>query len=150
MNPQDTHPPLDYHHIADGIFIGTNVCCQAHFDERLLQEGITADVSLEEEQLDAPFGVEFFLWLPVKDLTPPTPDQLALGVSALTKLVALKKKVYVHCRLGHGRAPTLAAAYFISKGKTIEEAEAFIRAQRPVTHLEPAQQEALRAYQKSL
>lgn len=150
MTPQDTHPPLDYHHIAHGIFIGTNVCCQVHFDERLLKEGITADISLEEEQLDAPYGVEFFLWLPVKDGAPPTPDQLELGVSALTKLVDLKKKVYVHCRLGHGRAPTLVAAYLVSKGKTAEEAEATVRAQRPVTHLEPAQQKALRAYQKSL
>lgn len=147
MDSRDLHPPLDYNHIIDGIYIGTNVCCQAHFDERLVKEGITADISLEEEKLDAPFGVEFFLWLPVKDLTAPTPDQFELGVSVLEKLVALKKKVYVHCRLGHGRAPTLVAAYLIKQGKSVEEAEASLRARRSGIHLEPAQRQALRVYQ---
>ena len=32
---------LEYDHITDGIYIGTNQCCQTHFDERLKKEGIT-------------------------------------------------------------------------------------------------------------
>lgn len=56
----DTHDSaLDYDEITDGISIGTNQCCRAHFDERLRQEGITADISLEEDRVDQPFGVEF-------------------------------------------------------------------------------------------
>ena len=34
-----THHPqikqLEYNYITDGIYIGTNQCCQKHFDERL-------------------------------------------------------------------------------------------------------------------
>lgn len=140
------HPVLDYHYIADGIYIGTNQCCQSHFAESLLQEGIAADISLEKERVDAPFGVDFYLWLPVENQMPPTPDQMAFGVSVIETLVALGKKIYVHCRNGHGRAPTLVAAYCIRRGKTPEEAEAFLKSKRPSVHLEDAQRSALRDF----
>ncbi|MBI3495536.1 hypothetical protein HY065_02825, partial [Candidatus Berkelbacteria bacterium] len=105
MDPHPDKPVFEYDEITDGILIGTNQCCQVHFDKELLTKGVTADISLEAERLDAPFGVESFLWLPTKDNFPPSPDQLKLGVRMLTDLVAQKKKVYVHCKNGHGRAP---------------------------------------------
>ncbi len=137
---------LEYDHIADGIYIGTNQCCQTHFDETLKTEGITADISLEEDRLDAPFGVEFYVWIPVKNHTAPTPDQLEFGVSVLQKLVAMKKKVYVHCKNGHGRAPTLVATYLVKNGKSPKEAELFIKTKRSSIHLEKVQREALQDF----
>src|SRR3989338_7226111 len=89
---------LEYNHITDGIYIGTNQCCQTHFDEELKKEGITADISLEEDRLDAPFGVDFYVWIPVKNHSTPKPDQLEFGVSVLERLVSMQKKVYVHCK----------------------------------------------------
>lgn len=147
----DQHKNLEFDYIVDGIYIGTNQCCETHFNEELLKEGISADISLEEERLDAPFGVEFYVWMAVKDHTPPSPDQIDFGVAALQKLEALGRKIYVHCKNGHGRANTLVAAYLIRKGKTPEEAEAFVKKQRPVTHLRDVQREALRKFaQKQL
>lgn len=142
------HPKktLDFNDIVDGIYIGTNQCCQIHFDEQLIKEGVHADLSLEEERIDAPFGVEFYVWIPVKDHFPPTPDQLAFGVSVLEKLVAMGQKVYVHCKNGHSRAPTLVAAYLVKNGKTPEEAEAFIKMKRPPIHLEDIQRRALQNF----
>ncbi|MEK7636081.1 MAG: dual specificity protein phosphatase family protein [Patescibacteria group bacterium] len=136
-------PILEYNHIADGIYIGTNQCCQTHFDDELKKLGITADVSLEKERLDAPFGVDFYMWIPVKNHTPPTPDQLELGVSTIEKIISMGKKVYVHCKNGHGRAPTLVAALLIKQGKTADEAIAFIKSKRPSVHLQDAQRTAL-------
>lgn len=141
---------LEYNYIADGIYIGTNQCCQIHFDEKLKKEGITADISLEEERIDTPFGVEFYIWIPVKDYSAPTKDQLDFGVSLLEKLVSLKKKVYVHCKNGHGRAPTLVAAYFIKQGKNFDEAIAFIKAKRSSIHLQNIQKEALTEFSKRI
>ncbi len=140
------HKQIDYNYIIDGIYIGTNQCCETHFAEKLLKEGITADISLEENRIDAPFGVEFYIWLPVKDHTAPSEDQLDFGVRALKELVRLGKKVYVHCKNGHGRANTLVAAYLILKGMSPEEAENFVKKQRPVTHLRDVQKEALVTY----
>jgi protein-tyrosine phosphatase len=137
---------LDFDYIVDGIYIGTNQCCQTHFDENLIKGGVSADVSLEEERIDAPFGVEFYVWIPVKNHMPPTPEQLEFGVSVLEKLVSMGKKVYVHCKNGHGRAPTLVAAYLIKKGKSPIEAEAFIKSKRPSMHLEEVQREALQNF----
>ncbi|MBI4215702.1 MAG: dual specificity protein phosphatase family protein [Parcubacteria group bacterium] len=139
---------LEYNYITDGIYIGTNQCCQDHFDEQLKKEGITADISLEEDRLDAPFGVDFYLWMPVKNHTAPKPDQLEFGVSVLERLVSMQKKVYVHCENGHGRAPTLIAAYLVKNGKTPKEAEAFVKTKRPSIHLEEVQREALETFNK--
>ncbi len=50
---------LEYNYITDGIYIGTNQCCQTHFDQTLKKEGIEADISLEGERIDVPFGVKF-------------------------------------------------------------------------------------------
>ncbi len=141
---------LEYNYIADGIYIGTNKCCQTHFDEKLKREGIEADISLEEEHVDAPFGVAFYVWIPVKDHIAPTHDQFDFGVSTLEKLVSLKKKIYVHCQNGHGRAPTMVAAYFIKKGKSPDEAIEFIKAKRPSIHLEDTQREALVEFSKRI
>ncbi len=137
---------LDFNYIIDGIYIGTNKCCQTHFDESLLKQGISVDISLEENQLDAPFGVEFYAWIPVKDNTAPTKDQFELGVSLLEKIVLLKKKVYVHCKYGHGRAPTLVVAYLIKQGKTVGEVIEFVKSKRPVVHLEDVQIRALEEF----
>ncbi|MBI3114529.1 MAG: dual specificity protein phosphatase family protein, partial [Candidatus Harrisonbacteria bacterium] len=144
----NAHPQneIDFNYITDGIYIGTNQCCKVHFEERLIKEGITADISLEEERVDAPFGVAFYTWIPVKNHTAPTPDQLEFGVSVLEKLVAIGKKIYVHCKNGHGRAPTLVAAYLTRKGEGPEEAEAFIKSKRPSMHLQDAQRAALRDF----
>lgn len=139
---------LNYDQITDHVFVGNNVCCQVHFDKDLLKKGIEVDISLEEERLDKPFGVKLFTWIPVKDHTAPMQDQLAYGVAAISKAVEMSKKVYVHCQNGHGRAPTLVAAYLISEGKTVDEAIDYIRERRPVIHPESEQIEALKTYYK--
>lgn len=148
----EKHPQnkLDFNYITDGIYIGTNQCCQTHFAETLKNEGIEADVSPEEERVDAPFGVDFYVWLPVKNYTAPKPDQLKFGVSALEKLTSNKKKVYVHCKNGHGRAPTLVAAFLIKQGKTTEEAIQLIKTKRPSVHLTDMQIESLKMWEHNL
>lgn len=141
---------LEYNYITDGIYIGTNQCCQTHFDEKLKQEGVEVDISLEEERVDAPFGVEFYIWIPVKNHTAPTHDQLDFGVATLEKLVNMKKKIYVHCQNGHGRAPTMVAAYLVKKGETVDEVINFIKDKRPTIHLEQIQKNALEEFSKHL
>lgn len=141
---------LDFNHIVDGIYIGTNQCCQTHFDENLKRDGVSADMSLEEGRLDAPFGVEFYVWIPVKNHEAPTEDQLDFGVSVLEKVIAMQKKAYVHCKNGHGRAPTLIAALLIKQGKTTDEAIEIVKSKRPSIHLTETQKESLKMWEQSL
>jgi protein-tyrosine phosphatase len=149
MTPQVFHPesditPLDYNQIFDWVFLGTNQCCQNHFAEELLTKGITVDVSLEQEHLDMPIGVEVFLWLPTPDLTAPTRDALENGIALLRDVERQNRKVYIHCKNGHGRAPALLAAYLIvEKGMTPDDAIALIQTARPTIHLQEPQRERL-------
>lgn len=139
---------LNYDYIEDGIYIGSKQCCVLGLNAVLKKEGITADISLEETRLDQPFGVEAYLWMPIANHTAPTPDQLTLGVRTLRTFVEQGKKVYVHCQNGHGRAPTIVAAYFISKGLSVQEAIALVTRKRPAAHLQDAQKIALEDFSR--
>lgn len=116
------HKGFDYDQIDEEVFIGTNMCCQLGFDIELISKNVKADISLEEDRIDTPSGVDYFLWLPTIDHEAPNPDKLALGVQTLDFLIKRKIKVYIHCRNGHGRAPTLYIAYLVKKGMKVEEA----------------------------
>ncbi|MFB6212215.1 MAG: dual specificity protein phosphatase family protein [Candidatus Magasanikbacteria bacterium] len=149
--PQEKHhAKMDYNQITSQIFIGTNFCCKTHMSEELLNKGITTDISLEEERVDSPFGVRSYLWLPTKDGTPPDQYQLRLGVNFLREAVKEGEKIYVHCQNGHGRAPTLVAAFFIKKENlTPKEAIKKIKAKRPEIHPNNSQITALKVFRKN-
>ncbi len=143
---QDHHVQMDVSEITPSLYLGTNQCCREHFKVMLLDRGVSHDVSLEGEALDAPFGVETFLWLPTQDHAAPTQMDLRLGVDYLSNVMRLHGKVYVHCKNGHGRAPTLVAAWFISQGEDVDRAIQRVRQGRTEIHLEPVQIEALRVF----
>ena len=140
---------LEFSKITEYIHIGTNKCCTLGFSHILLKAGIKADISLEEFRVDAPFGVDYYLWLPTKDHKAPTIKQLCIGVAAIDELTKQKIKTYVHCQNGHGRAPTLVAAYLISKGKNVEEAIDFIKKRRLIIHPNKEQVGALLDFKKA-
>ena len=125
---------FDYDQITEYIYLGTNMCCQMGYSE----------------ELDNPYGVDYFLWLPTRDHYPPSESQMALGVQTLNLLIENKMKVYVHCKNGHGRAPTLIAAYFVSQGMKTDEAYAFIKSKRPSIHPRDRQIEAVEKFQSEL
>lgn len=112
----------------------------------LLDIGITGEIDLEEERQETPPKVDAYLWLPVTDKHAPTLGQLEIGVAAIEKMIKQGRKVFVHCKWGHGRSPTMVAAYLISAGSTPEKAMETIKSARPEVHLEDAQMEVLRAY----
>lgn len=143
--PHPKHVPFEYSQITEHIHLGTNQCCQTHFEESLLRVGIRADISLEQERLDTPFGVDFFLWLPVADHEPPSQEQLLIGARNIKDLVDNNVKVYVHCKRGHGRSPTLVAAYFILEGLSASEAIRRVRDKRRI-HLTMSQIRALKDF----
>lgn len=137
---------FDYDQITDEVFIGTNMCCQIGFSKELLSKGVRADISLEKDRTDAPEGVDYFLWLPTEDGFPPSPKDLEIGVKFLDFLITNKIKTFIHCKNGHGRAPTLFAAYLISKGMSVEEAIASMKAKRPAVSPTELQIKALREF----
>lgn len=147
------HPPLtfEYSQITPLIYIGTNLCCQVDFDKSLLRKDIHADISLEEKKIDSPFGADYYLWLPTKDHAAPSLQQLKVGVHFLEQLAELNIKCYIHCERGHGRAPTLVAAYLMAeRGVNVDEAIKFIKKRRTAVHPNPRQKMQLKKWEKYL
>jgi len=94
---------------------------------------INAVVSLRLEVDDQKLGVasDRYLHLPTRDNTPPSLDDLQRGVAFIKEVIEAGCSVYVHCGVGVGRAPTLAAAYMVSRGLSPDEAWQKIRIVRP-------------------
>lgn len=141
------HTTPNYNQITKNIWIGNNMCCTIHGAE-LFKLGFDADLDLEENRAEEPPHTKIYLWLPTKDHAPPTIAQLHLGVVSLSECVRRNLKVYVHCKNGHGRAPTLVATYLISTGKTPKKALKFIKSKRPGIHLQDSQIAALQEFKK--
>ncbi len=145
------HVKMSYNKIEDLLYAGNNLCCVTHFEHELLSQGITADISLEIENLDNPHGVRYFFWLPWAEDTAPSMELIKVGLNVLDTLMRHEIRTYVHCKNGHGRTTTFLASYFISrKGMTTDQALAVLREQRPSGHLNKIQEEFLREFEKSL
>lgn len=139
------HQQMEFSQIDSQVFIGTNACCVDHFKMDLLDRGVTCNISLEGEMLDGAYGVDCFLWLPTIDHTPPSLHNVLTGAAALEEMLREGRKVYIHCKNGHGRAPTFYCAFLILKrGMSFQHAWNIIKTSRPEAHLEPSQEAFLR------
>lgn len=146
----DTHQ-FDYSKVIDNLYLGSDFCqagvCMLHAEEfRQLGVSIEINLSKEENELPPP-NLEMYIWLPVADGNTPSVDQLDAGTAVIDEALLHGKTVYVHCRNGHGRSPTLIAAYLIRfQGKSVDEAVAFTQGKRNEIHIEFNQREALQKY----
>jgi len=75
-------------------------------------------------------------------------DAAAAGwiMTGAPQVVESGGKVYVHCASGVGRAPTMAAAYLVSTGLSLDEAWTLIRKTRPFVNPTPPQVAALEQF----
>ena len=140
-------PLLRYSRVTPQIYVGPQ---HRHAGKRRLeQEGIRHSVNMRSEFDDAAHGLalENYRHLPTVDDTPPSLEHLKQGIAFIRQAVSEGGKVYIHCSGGVGRAPTLATAYFISQGHTLDEALALIRKSRPFINLMPEQMEQLRRFE---
>jgi len=143
----------DYSHITPFIILGSELCkgwkCPVHSEE-FRKLGINTEINLETEH-DEPVAPELdvYLRLPTTDETAPTQEQLLIATDALQTTIKSNKKAYVHCKNGHGRSPTVVAAYFIRfENKTVQEAISLIKNNRPEVHINKLQLESLEKFRK--
>ena len=145
---------MDYSVITDSIFIGSDLCkggvCKIHGEEfKRLGVKFEINLSLENNELPPKDGLGGYTWLPVTDGRPPSEKQLDVGSCIINEMVGDGSKIYIHCKNGHGRSPTLVAAYLIRfEGKTAEEAEKIIKEKRPEIHIEENQKKVLGGYEE--
>lgn len=120
--------------------------------KRLKGWGITAVVSMRERSFQQAQHADWldYLHLPTKDLTAPSMEDLDKGIKFIQKHIDQEGKVYIHCHHGEGRGPSMAAAYLVSTGLTLQDALDQIRKVRTFILPTPVQLERLREFEMKL
>jgi hypothetical protein len=119
--------------------------------ETALAAGVTAVIDLTSEfSRPAPFHSVPTLFLPVLDLTAPTPAQINQAVGFFQSHGATGV-VYVHCKVGYSRSAAIAGACLISNGhsRSATDVIAHLRRVRPNIVIRPEAESALEAFAKS-
>jgi len=108
--------------IVDNIYIGP-----APDNEKILSKikkmGIDCIVDLREKHEVKDNAIlkrvtrSCYYNVPVRDDYIPSEEELDRVIMIIDNLLKTNKKVYINCRLGRGRSPTILAAYMISKLK---------------------------------
>ena len=122
--------------------------------KKLKDLGVTAIVNMRMHNTydDAIHEGIKYLHLPTVDNTPPPLEVLIKGADFIDKEIKNSGIVYVHCRQGLGRGPTMAMAYLIKTGMTYNEAYALVRKVRVFINPRPGQIQKLKeleAYYKT-
>jgi len=144
---------FDYSKITDRIYIGSDLCkggvCLIHGEE-FKKLGVCVELNLSAENNELPpKDIESYMWLPVVDGRAPSAMQLELGTSLINTVVEQGRTVYIHCKNGHGRSPTLVAAYLIRyKGYSVLSAMGIVAERREESHIEDVQVKALEKFAK--
>jgi dual specificity MAP kinase phosphatase len=103
--------------------------------------GITAIVNMRMNSVyeEARYEGIKYLHLPTVDNTPPSLETLIKGCDFISREIKRGGKVYVHCRQGLGRGPTMAIAYLIKSGLTFNDAFALVKKVRTFINPRAAQ-----------
>lgn len=122
--------------------------------EAMQEAGISAVLNLREAHFDdVARGIDGtrHMHLPTRDNTPLALDDLERAADFIADEVQRGGKVYVHCGIGVGRAPSAAAAYFIKyQGMSADEALDTIHAVRSFVHLTHHQRQQLWRYEEHI
>jgi len=91
--------------------------------------GITAIINMREHSIYSEAQYEGFkyLHLPTVDNTPPALEVLIKGADFADREIKAGGKVYIHCRQGLGRGPTMTIAYLLKTGLTYTDAFALVQ-----------------------
>jgi dual specificity MAP kinase phosphatase len=118
--------------------------------KKLKALGITAIVNMRINSIYSEAQYEGFkyLHLPTIDNTPPDIAVLTKGADFIEAEIKNGGKVYVHCRQGLGRGPTMAIAYLIRAGTTFDDAFALVKSVRTFINPRPGQVIALKNFEK--
>ncbi len=141
---------LRYSRVTPNLYIGPQYGRRGK--AALERAGINAAVSLRAEFDDLKHGLALtnYRYLPTIDNTPLSLEHLQEGAAFIDEVIDQGESVYVHCGSGVGRAPSMAAAYLMSEGMSLDEAIQQIQKARPFVRILPEQMERLREFEAQL
>jgi diacylglycerol kinase family enzyme len=147
-NVRSGNPKYEYSRIAPHVYLGGAYRPSAY--RQFKEWNVTGIVNMRKRAaLPAPEGFTV-LQLKTRDWHAPPLDVLKEGVEFIEQQITNGGGTYVHCRQGEGRGPTMAAAYLVNKGLTVDEALTHIQLCRPMSHPNRSQVKRLTEWQEYL
>jgi len=115
-------PTLKRSQITANLFLGGQYNLRGL--TRLREIGITGIINMRMHSIytEAQYQGFHYLHLPTLDNTAPGFDDLVKGADFAHNEIKKNGKVYIHCRQGLGRGPSMAIAYLLKMGATYEDA----------------------------
>jgi protein-tyrosine phosphatase len=137
-------PRLNRSQITAHLFLGSQYNLVGL--KKLKDLGVTAIVNMRmhNDYDDAIHEGIKYLHLPTIDNTPPPLDVLIKGANFINDEIKSGGIVYVHCRQGLGRGPTMAMAYLIKTGLIFKDAYAMVKRVRKFINPRPGQVQKLK------
>ena len=141
-------PFLKHSKITPMIYVGPQL--NQAGSKMVQKHGIKASVNMRIEHDDAAFGEDLphYCYVPVIDDDTLSFAQIKKGVEFITEQVKNNRPVYIHCMGGIGRAPTMAAYYFLSTGLSLDKTIQLIEKSRPYINIMPIQFMQLARYER--
>jgi len=136
--------------ITPNLYLGGQYNLEAF--ERLRHRGVTGIVNMRIHSIHKDISNLKdirILNLPTPDLNAPTQADLKRGASFIKDEIQKGGKVYIHCRHGEGRGPTMAIAYLISSGLTYKDAFALVKKVRVFIRTTKVQMDALLEFEST-
>ncbi len=120
-------PTLKRSKITANLFLGGQYNLQGL--TRLKKIGITAIINMRMHSIYTLAHYQGFqyLHLPTVDNTAPKLNDLIEGAEFADNEIKNGGKVYIHCRQGHGRGPSMAIAYLLKIGTTYDDAYKLVK-----------------------
>ena len=140
-------PVMKYSRVTPEIYVGSQYRKAGKRKLESLGIGYCVNMRIEFDSAEHGLALDNYCHLPTIDDDAPTLEHLDEGVAFIERAVTDGGKVYIHCAGGVGRAPTMAAAYFISQGYSLENALGLIRKARPFISPMPSQIEQLKRFE---
>ena len=105
---------------------------------QLIAAGVTHVLNVSDEPSEvyaSPKGFRDIAWVPMSDSHPLPPATAILAIDSLHRLVsAADSHVYVHCRAGLVRSPTILWLYLIALGVPPKDARDWIEERVPMAN----------------
>jgi protein-tyrosine phosphatase len=141
-------PLLKRSQITANLFLGSQYSLVGL--KKLKALGVTAIVNMREHPIfrESQYEGFHYLHLPTVDNTAPALQTLIGGAAFVDQKIQAGGKVYIHCRQGLGRGPTMCIAYLISTGLTYDDAFGLVKKVRTFIDPRPSQIQRLRELEK--
>jgi protein-tyrosine phosphatase len=137
-------PLVIYSQITPHIIIGGRLSKVGILYLRLKKVNAILNLREEFDDKSLKMNIRHYCHLPTKDFSKISDSDYKLGIKFIKAQTEKNNIVYIHCAEGISRAPSMALAFFVAEGKTLNDGHNMILIKRPFISILDNQLESIR------